>query len=97
MTSALKVSGLTGAVWFFKNYAGKIDPGPIALVFMGGIAFFIGGEIGSLITSWTYASNYNNQLKRALRIPSTVKVQPTVSFFPVNGAPGFMMGMNVNY
>jgi len=96
VTSIIKVSGITGIILVLKfDYID--DPKQIGIVLAGSIGLLLGGEIGSLIRPWSYSTNYNNLLKSALRIPATVQVQPTVSFVPVNGAPGFMMGMNVKY
>jgi len=97
ITTAMKVTGITGFLCFSNKYANNRDPGVYGYAFWGSVGMVAAGEIISLIAPFTYASGYNKQLNKALNISTTVQVQPTVSFIPVNGAPGFMMGMNVKY
>jgi len=95
VTTGLKVGGIAGYIWGATN---SRNLGSLAsLAYLGSIGLFLGGEIGSLITPWNYAIDYNKQLKSALRIPATVKVKPIVSFTPVNNSPVILMGLNVKY
>jgi hypothetical protein len=95
--TSMRAGGLAATIWFVANYANDSNPGPVGLVFVGGLLSVLGGYAYGFVEPVSFALDYNKSLKSALGIAPSLKISPAVSVVPVQNSFALSLGLRADY
>lgn len=95
--TAMRAGGLAASIWFVANYANNSNPGPVGLVFIGGLLSVAGGYVYGFAEPVSFAHEYNKKLKSALALAPAPNISPAVSVVPAGKSFALSLGMKAEY